>query len=126
MAPVKRTFPGFTWRMVRGEGVEWTGELQPTPESRRYKIRLLHEPERPPRVWVLSPPLRPDSVHRYRDQSLCLYWPKQWRWSASESLAATIIPWAALWLYFYELWLVTGEWLGPSSPHTPGAKKEAA
>lgn len=27
-------------------------------------------------------------------------------------LADTIIPWTVEWLYFYELWLATGEWLG--------------
>jgi hypothetical protein len=27
-------------------------------------------------------------------------------------LAMTVIPWISEWLYFYELWLVTGEWLG--------------
>lgn len=32
-------------------------------------------------------------------------------------IAKTILPWTALWLYYYELWLDTGKWLGPSS-HT--------
>jgi len=30
-------------------------------------------------------------------------------------IATTILPWTALWLYYYELWLDTGKWLGPSS-----------
>jgi hypothetical protein len=30
-------------------------------------------------------------------------------------IATTLIPWTALWLYYYELWLDTGKWLGPSS-----------
>ncbi len=64
--------------------------------------------------------------HRYPDGSLCLYWPDEWGWTARESLAATIVPWTAFWLYYYELWLVTGEWLGPSSPHRLGTGKEAA
>ena len=98
--------------------------LQPTPESPQYRLRLLHEPHRVPRVWVVSPRLRPDAPHRYPgNHSLCLYWPKEWWWTPQKSLAETIIPWAAFWLYYYELWLVTGEWLGPTSPHVPGTKK---
>ena len=27
-------------------------------------------------------------------------------------LATTIVPWCSEWLFYYELWLATGEWLG--------------
>ena len=27
-------------------------------------------------------------------------------------LSKTIVPWTVEWLYFYELWLATGEWYG--------------
>lgn len=29
-----------------------------------------------------------------------------------DGIANTIIPWTIEWLYYYELWLATGEWLG--------------
>lgn len=121
---MKRAFPQFRWRPTRQGGVEWLGELQPAPDSPQYRIRLTHEPDRTPRVWVLSPALRNDAPHRYRDNSLCLYWPEEWRWGPRESLAETIIPWAAFWLYYYELWLATREWLGPASPHQGDAPTE--
>lgn len=41
---------------------------------------------------------------------ICLY-----RYSEFDSrklISNTIIPWTIEWLYFYELWLATGEWLG--------------
>lgn len=101
--------------------------LRPTADSAPYQVRILHEPGRFPKVWVVSPSLHPGSPHRYHiDGTLCLYWPKEWRWAPRESLASTIIPWTAFWLYYYELWLVTGDWLGPSSPHMYGHSKEAA
>jgi len=106
--------------------VEWRGTLQPTPESAAYEVRIIHEPDQVPAVFVERPLVRKDAWHRYRDGSLCLYWSEEWRWTAGESLAQTIIPWTAFWLYYYELWLLTGEWLGPSSPHVPGTKKEVA
>lgn len=124
---MKRAFPQFRWRVTRRGGVEWLGDLQPTLESPWYRLRVLHEPGRVPRVWVVSPQVRANAPHRYpSDKSLCLYWQKEWDWTPHESLAETMIPWAAFWLYFYEIWLATGEWLGPSSPHPPSAKKEAA
>ena len=123
---MKAAFPQFHWRVTRAGGVEWKGALQPTPESHAYDVVILHEPDRMPLVCVERPSIRKDAWHRYRDGSLCLYWPKEWRWSPRESLAETIVPWTAFWLYYYELWCVTGEWLGPSSPHRPGTRKEAA
>ena len=70
--------------------------------------------------WVptgdgLDPPLDPKAPHLYKDASLCLYWPKEWRWTDDESLARTIVAWAALWLHYYEIWQLLGEWTGPSS-----------
>jgi len=59
----------------------------------------------------------------YADETLCLFWPDEWIWRGHELVAETIIPWTALWLYYYELWLDTGEWLGPSSHH-PSLKDE--
>jgi hypothetical protein len=37
-------------------------------------------------------------------------------------ISETIVPWAALWLAFYEIWLDTDHWYGPEAPHT-GAKR---
>ena len=125
-AAVMGAFPHFAWRVTRAGGLKWRGTLQPTPESPVYDVRIVHEPNVTPQVFVDRPVLRRDARHRYPDGSLCLYWPNEWRWSPRESLAVTTIPWAALWLYYYELWCLTGEWLGPSSPHGPAAKKEAA
>lgn len=48
------------------------------------------------------------------------------RWTERACLANTIMPWAAMWLYYYEIWLVTDAWLGPSSPHGMAATKGQA
>ncbi|WP_049760079.1 hypothetical protein [Anaeromyxobacter dehalogenans] len=107
--------------------VVWEGYLQPTPESPRYFIRVTYGPYTLPKVFVLSPKLRTDAPHVYpKDRSLCLYWPEEWRWSDGESIADTIMGWAALWLYYYEVWTATGEWMGPESPHATGTPKSPA
>ena len=37
-------------------------------------------------------------------------------------LAKTTVPWASRWLYYYELWLVTGKWLGGGIAHSTNDK----
>lgn len=122
LAGMGRSFPGFRWQRTRG-GMTWRGTLSPTCESPVYGVRIVHRTGWSPRVFIDSPQVADDAPHRYSsDRSLCLYWPVEWRWSAKESLAENIVPWTALWLYYYEIWCVVGEWLGPSSPH--GMPKE--
>lgn len=72
-----------------------------------------------PTVRVERPKLKPGAPHLYPDGRLCLYYPPDRRWHSGYLLADTILPWTASWLYFYELWLDTDEWLGPSAPHDP-------
>jgi hypothetical protein len=125
IGPMRAAFPYFRHRITRQGGVHWTGELRPTIESSWYQLVILHELNSRPRTWVTSPQLAPNPPHVYHsdDDSLCLYWPKEWSWTPAALLAATIVPWSALWLYYYEAWQVTGEWLGPSSPHGSAARK---
>jgi hypothetical protein len=58
----------------------------------------------------------------YEDRSLCLYFPEDERWKISDDAHRKIIPWVAEWLVFYELYLITGKWLGPAAPHAPPEK----
>ena len=50
--------------------------------------------------------------HLYSNGSLCLYYPKDHEWDYHDLWSETLIPWTSLWLYFFEIWLVTGEWIG--------------
>ena len=48
----------------------------------------------------------------YEQDRLCLYLPGTGEWTSDKPIALTIVPWTSLWLYFYEVWRATGEWLG--------------
>jgi hypothetical protein len=111
---VLRHFPDFKGTLYSGM-VVWEGALQPRSLSPVYKVEIQYKLEDKPHVWVLDPPLVKGVPHLYRDNSLCLYWPREWNWHPDKLVAFTIIPWTASWLYYYELWLDTGKWLGPSS-----------
>lgn len=113
---VRRSFPGFAASFQKTT-VTWKGELQPQAGSPVYKVSIRYRGGALPEIKVLRPQIRPDAPHLYSGGLLCLYWPKDRNWNHRKLVAETLIPWVAQWLLFYEIWLDTGEWLGPESPH---------
>jgi len=77
-----------------------------------------------PDVTVIAPRLEvPDGIslpHTFPSDRLCLYWRGQW--DASMSIAKTIVPWTSEWLLHYELWQITGKWLGGGHEASDSAK----
>lgn len=112
--------------------VSWRGEVSPGDYARRYSVEMSYKPGFPPEVWVLAPNLkilagdRP-LPHTYDSvaQLLCLYLPGCGFWKEGKLLARTILPWACLWLHYFELWLVTNVWHGPGE-HPKKGKKHAS
>jgi len=93
----------------------WHGELQPSPLSRIYALRLTYAGgHRTPAVSVVRPQLRTEEVqdlpHVYARDELCLCYP--WQWNAGQLIARTIIPWASEWLLHFEIFKFTGCWRG--------------
>jgi len=95
----------------------WSFQLQPTPLSRQYSLVLEYLRDQTPSIFIVEPDLNilangRDIPHMYDQQrgKLCLYLPGAW--DSRLLIAKTIIPWASLWLYFYEEWLFTNEWKG--------------
>jgi hypothetical protein len=114
---IQQRFPSFKRHFHRvGHGL-WTGTLQPRESSPVYHVELRYRVHVAPTVKVLRPDLAPGAPHLYPDGTLCLYWPKEWGWTSDQLIVNTVLPWAADWLYYYELWLDCGKWLGPESPH---------
>ena len=120
MIRIRQLFPQFTYRA--GKKPAWYGTLQPTPESPEYQLKLEYRSGKSPKVWVLSPEVHPKAPHRYKDRSLCLYYPRHSEWHPGMLLAETIIPWAAEWLFFYEVWLEDPE-AGGSGRRHPTVKR---
>ena len=117
------TFPQFHIRGLRSV-LHAVGVLQPTPYSDRYTIQLEYRDRRRPKVSVLQPKLRlaPGKTrlpHVFRADDLCLHLPGEWR--PEMRISEYIVPWISLWLFFYETWLITGEWLGGG--HEPNTGK---
>jgi len=115
---IQQSFSQFKFAFQNGAGV-WRGSLQPSQISPVYNVLIKYNIGRLPKVWIMNPELHPKAPHRYPDKSLCLYWPEEWSWSYDQDISKTIIPWTAFWLYYYEIWLDTCEWLAKSAPHAP-------
>lgn len=114
---MKVAWPAFervTWSHNK---IRWRGSLCPTTMSATYTVHIDYSLElSQPEVRVVEPALRNRGdvppPHVYREGFLCLFFTPADEWTHSMFIARTTIPWTATWLYFYEMWHATGEWLG--------------
>jgi len=118
---MKRLHPQFK-ETVKTEKVQWIGTLTPSGLTNTYVISVSYELGVSPRVSVISPELQSRAEgqripHTYKGDYPCLYFPWNKEWTPNKLIALTIIPWASLWLYYYEVWLATGVWLGGGIEH---------
>ena len=100
--------------VVHKFGLDWEGEIKPTPLSRIYRIHIRYRTGKRPEVTVAEPALRSrpgeDLPHTFPGERLCLNYPAEWR--PTMLMAHTLLPWTAEWLAYYEIWLATGVWTG--------------
>lgn len=116
----------FDSRIVGGTLV-CRGSVQPTPLNAVYRVRIEYTPGFWPKVWVEEPILRSRSAeeripHVYSGPRPCLFYPKTQEWRSDRCIAATIVPWLMLWLFYYEIWLAGGDWHG-GGIHPPEQSK---
>jgi hypothetical protein len=71
-----------------------------------------------PRVFVKEPDIAVLAgdrkiPHSYKDPLLlCLYLPGSGEWDGTMRIDQTFVPWALVWLYYFEEWLGSNEWKG--------------
>lgn len=119
MMTLRAAYPSASCELHNGT-LFWMGKVRPTPLSREYDVALTYTDSQAPRVWVIGKDLQklddPDFPHKYDVDAknnmveICLY--RYREFNKDKFLANTIIPWTVEWLYFYEIWLATGEWCG--------------
>ena len=99
----------------RNHALNWTGVVWPCGLSSHYEVQITYPYGRRPVVWVKNPRIQhfengKKVPHTFSDGSICLHVHEDWEpWI---SIAATLVPWLSLWLYHYEVWQATGQWLG--------------
>ncbi len=107
----------------------WKQKVKPSEYSKEYVITLKYDGITP-EVYLYNQGIIkkrdefvPHCYHRFYESDyneyvkLCLYYPKYKEWTKSMFLSETIIPWAIDWIKYYELWRITGKWLGGGIVH---------
>ena len=131
---LKQFCPGTVVITDNDKTVQWEGTLQPTPLSREYRVVIKYTLNHSPVCVIKEPDLSVLAKgrkipHIYQNQTgirgtqLCLYLPvikkknKVSEWQPTMFLANTILPWASMWLVYFEFWLASGEWDGGGVEH---------
>ena len=125
LSPAQQWFRLKSSEICRGHGLVRRGELiwvfdaRPSPLGRLYRLQIRLKNHEFPTVTVLTPDLselsagrRIPHVYSTAPMRLCLHVPSSDEWRFDKSVADTIVPWAYLWLAYFEHWLATDEWLG--------------
>ena len=128
---IRERFPSF--RLVDRSRPKWRGTVQARPDGMVFEVEI-DAGYVPPRTRIISPPLinMPGTSlppHHYATGSLCLFHPDHDVFDSSRPIALTILPWVHEWCFYYEMWLLTGRWLGPEHDHAdpkPAESKETA
>jgi len=110
----------------------WEYSARPTPLSREYAVRIVYQQGNTPEVFVVDPDLTEISggrtlphVYSQKPVRLCLYLPNTGEWSPAMAISDTLVPWTALWLFYFEDWLSTNTWNGGGKHPDISDDKEA-
>jgi hypothetical protein len=104
---------------LRAGLLTWRYVATPSPLSRDYDVRIDFKQGGRPQIFVETPDLRAlagrrriPHLYQQKPPRLCLYLPQTNEWQLWMRLDQTIVPWAALWLFYFEEWLVSDDWKG--------------
>ena len=130
---LRHEFPRSSGKVHCG-AMTWLGDFTPSALSDTYRLKITYRLGQPPKAYIVSPkPLllaeganRLPHTYNYSDrkQQLCLYLPRTGEWRPSMVIAQTIVHWAVQWMYYYEIWVTTGVWMGGGHGNWDVEKKE--
>ena len=111
-------YPQFKAKKHTDGTIIFTGNLQVKVELPVYTIEIIYHGNLRPKILILNPLPDTSAPHIFSDsESLCLYHAKDYKWDKTKLIANDILGWVAGWIYFYEYWLQSGEWIGPEVSH---------
>jgi hypothetical protein len=118
---------------LRAGALAWKCDLSPTPLSRDYKVRIEYRYGGSPNVFVDSPDLvqlaegrKLPHVYQQSPTRLCLYLPNSGEWHDRMLISESCLPWTMLWLFYFEEWLLSGEWKGGGQHPPPQDRRKSA
>jgi len=128
---IRKTFPNVQILKSDTNSFEVAVKLQPTLLSKKYDVKICYDRYGEISIFVINEKLKIAEnreklphVFSHEKQELCLFSYGKNEWTRTKSICSTIIPWASEWLYYYELWLINGDWLGGGHNEYGNHKKE--
>jgi hypothetical protein len=114
--------PGCSYSFESGRELIYRLPLSPTVASRIYNCELrVPRGVKSPQMIIVEPDLKGlagdrqlPHVYPYAGAGtlLCLWHPKNKEWNATMRLSDTYIPWTLRWLWYFEDWLSSDDWVG--------------
>lgn len=90
-------------------------KIKPAEFCRIFKVKVCLKVNTRPKVFIINPNLkdeneiRPPHLYSFEKGRICLFVNEEVDLTSSFT---KIIPWAAEWILFYEIWRLTGNWDG--------------
>lgn len=90
-------------------------KIKPCDFCRVFSVRMEYSNSMLPRIYVINPDIyeennkKPEHIYDWRKGRICLFMPKEINFS---SYYDVIIPWISEWIFYYEIWRITGNWDG--------------
>ena len=116
---IRTEFPEIKVLKSGWDNFEIVVQIRPTAISELYDVKIVYTENKWVKIFVINKTLelaenrtKLPHVCDSQKQQLCLYSPSKKEWNAHNYIIDTIIPWVSEWLYYYELWLPEGKWLG--------------
>lgn len=109
----------YYWNFRMGEVIFQYDGQELELDFRHYYLKVVYSKKVPPKVFVIKPEWPKVTKHLYKDKSLCLYKPINWQWQNDMQFDEDLFPNICTWLYHYEIWQDTGNWLGKEAIHDP-------
>lgn len=132
MIALKVSYPSSMCEIKHGTLWWFSKGVRPTPLSKEYSVLMTYRIGSLPKIRVFGDELQnldaEDFPHKYlidpNNQwvEICLY-RYAFEFSRYKLLANTVIPWIVEWLFYYEIWLTTGEWLGGGEHPQSGKRR---
>jgi hypothetical protein len=119
---LRESYPLGQFALADDLRLRWFCNLRPAPLADNYFVQFDYALGGIPHARVVAPclvvPAGERLPHVFPDGAICIYDCRAGKdeWNPRMPLA-DIVPWAELWLYYYETWLVTGEWYGKEAKH---------
>lgn len=106
-----------SWSFNLGALVFYYDDKELDVDFTKFRLEIIYKKRHPPKVYILTPSLPPNTKHLWEDGRLCLYKKTNFEWKDEMSIEKNLFPSICTWLYHDSVWKQTGKWIGEEAEH---------